>query len=903
MQESVDLHNREAKATALLKSIQEADRGRLKIFLGYAPGVGKTYTMLNAAREHQQQDGAVLVGLVETHGRKETERLLDGFEVMPRQQIHYQNQVLTEFDLDASLQRKPKLLLVDELAHTNVPGSRHKRRYQDIAELLDAGIDVYTTLNIQHLASLSDLVLQITGIRVRETVPDEFIDKAHEIVFVDLPPDTLIRRLQQGKVYLPEYARSALDAFFSPANLTALRELAMREVMERVENCLKGQLDAQAKGLNFVIQEKLLVLVSTNSNHDYLIRNGRQIADRRKIPWLVVWVDTGRVPSPQSTNRLQSAFTLAKELGAQTEVLRGPGTFQTIVPFITEHRISNVLVGAGSRRRFKIWEKRLYRQLIESALPLEVSVIRPARTAETSKVFFTKKPSLPVDRWGYGVAALSVAAATVIALILEHWILNTNLVLVYVLAVIMTGLRYGSSRAIAASVMSFLSFNFFLTEPRYTFVVERQTELATLLFLLLIALICGPAASRIRRQFILLREANRYSEAMRTLGQSLSVAENTQAVWRATAKKLSSTLQVESCIAVMDADGSYVMSPDPSTPLNSVDMAALEWTQRHAIPSGHLTDTLSASSWTIFPICKEGLCIASALTRFKKPDSGITPYDNALIQGMLQQAADTWRRIRLAGDLESARVKTEVEQLRSALLSSISHDLKSPLAAMMGAAESLRLLKDQLEPQDRAELVDTILQESRRLESYIQNLLDMTRLGYGTLKIERDWVSIADIVGSALVRLKRYYPGIRTETRFGDQTPVLYVHAALIEQAIFNILENAAKFTPPEEAVVISVFTRDDKCLITIDDKGPGIPPGLREKIFDMFYVVANGDKKSAGTGMGLAICRGMISAHRGSVYATDRPDNKGSRIVVELPIKPQAIAENAAADTKGLPA
>ncbi|WP_308375618.1 sensor histidine kinase KdpD [Microbulbifer sp. RZ01] len=366
--------DRNQQADAILKSIHQGEGGKLKIFLGAAPGVGKTYAMLCAGRERLQQGEEVLVGLVETHGRAETEKLLDGFEILPRKQIEYHGHSLTEFDLDAALARKPRLILVDELAHTNVPGSRHRRRYQDIAELLAAGIDVYTTLNIQHLVSLRDLVLQITGVRVRETVPDQFIDDANEIVFVDLPPSTLIERLHEGKVYLPEYARSALDSFFSASNLTALRELAMREVMERVDARLKTHLDARAVGLEYAIREKLLVLISTNSDHEYLIRIGRQIADRRLLPWMVVWVDTGRVQDQKASARLQSAFSLARELGAETETLRGVNTYQTIVLFIAEHRINTVLVGSGSRYRWQPWRKRLYQHLIESGLPLEVSV-------------------------------------------------------------------------------------------------------------------------------------------------------------------------------------------------------------------------------------------------------------------------------------------------------------------------------------------------------------------------------------------------------------------------------------------------------------------------------------------------------------------------------------------------
>src|SRR3990167_2112337 len=408
---------RTRQAEALLQNLQKRQGGQLKIFLGAAPGVGKTYAMLNAAREQLQQGVEVVAGLVETHDRKDTEALLTGLELLPRRSLDYGGHALTEFDLDAALQRQPKLILVDELAHTNVPGSRHKRRYQDIEELLAAGIDVYTTLNIQHLASLNDLVLQITGVRVRETVPDQFIDRAHEIVFVDLPPDNLIERLRQGTGSLPEYARSALDSFFSRANLPALREVAMREVMERVDSQLQTELHAQAHPADYRIQEKLLVLISHHSDHQYLIRVGRQIADKRQIPWTVVWVDTGKAPAQPQLARVQAAMALARDLGATTETLRGLSTFSTVLPFIREQRINQVLLGAGTRRRW--WpQPRLYQQRIGSGLPLEITVYAEPGGSQKIRAEMQTGWASPGDLRDHlwGLAAVSVASLLTVGL-------------------------------------------------------------------------------------------------------------------------------------------------------------------------------------------------------------------------------------------------------------------------------------------------------------------------------------------------------------------------------------------------------------------------------------------------------------------------------------------------------
>ncbi len=802
---------------------------------------------------------------------------------MPRKTIHYQNQQLTEFDVDAALALRPKIILVDELAHTNVPGSRHKRRYQDIAELLKAGINVYTTLNVQHIESLNDVVLQITGVRVQETVPDSFIDQAHEIVFIDLPPQNLIERLQQGKVYVAEYARSALEGFFSPANLTALRELAMKIVIEHVDDSLKTRLDSRGEQQHLVINDKLLVLISNRSAHEYLIRIGRRLAEKRGMNCLVVWVDTGQVQLQQDKARLQSAMTLAQELGARTEILRGPSTWQTIIPFIREERINTVLVGSGTRKWR--WRRPLYQRLINSGLGLEVSVYRdPDHHSRVNHFIQPAEKFLPGAR-GYLLSTLGVALATMVAVLSKNWLPPDNLVLIYVVAVIISGLRFGAVPAVFSAIFSFFSFNFFLTEPLHTLTVHNQDDITRLVFLVVIGLVCGPAASRIRRQFLLLAESNRYSESLQRLADQFAAADDQSALWQALTKELNSSLLAETCIVQFNKDNTYDTFPTRSEKFTELDMAAIEWTRKQAAPSGRFSDTLSKSSWSCFPIAKNNKTLAVILVRLQPEKSNLTAYDLDIINAMTQQAANAWQRIYLTKDLESARVKAEIEQLRSALLSSVSHDLRSPLSAMIGAADSLRLLDQQLSSEDRSELIDTILQESRRLDRYIQNLLDMTRLGHGTLKIERDWVSASDIIGSALTRLKRYSPEALIEFRVNGTAPLLYAHAALIEQAVFNILENAAKFTPPGEKITVTLEQINDTCTINIEDKGPGIPEDLREKIFDMFYVVSDGDHKKNNTGMGLAICKGMIAAHGGSVTALEGSQKTGTRFLVEIPL------------------
>lgn len=874
--------SRRQQADALLKSLLQQQGGQLKIFLGAAPGVGKTCAMLNAARERMQQGTAVMVGLVETHGRADTEALLEGFTLLPRCQLDYQGQQLTEFDLDAALVAKPALILVDELAHTNIPGSRHKRRYQDIAELLNAGIDVYTTINVQHIASLNDLVLQISGIRVKETVPDQFIDSAQQLVFVDLSPNHLLERLQQGKVYVSDYAELAVKQFFQLETLTALREMAMKLVMSHVDSQLKTEQDAKARGSDYLIQDKLLVLISNRRDHEYLIRIGRRVAEKRQMPWVVVWVDTGQLQYQSTQQRLQSAFTLARELGAQTDILRGPSTLQTILPYITEHRINAVLVGAGTKRVMQPWRKPLYQRLINSGLPLEVSVYRSGETTESPAV------SLPTSgtfgqKAGYAFGLLYTAIASVVALVLEQWLQSGNLVLILVLAVVICGLKYGARPAIFTALLSFFSFNFFLTEPYFSFNVNKNDDIATLMFMLVIGIACGPAASRIRQQLLLLKEANRYSELQRDFAQQLTVIHQTDELWAVLATQLTQALRCPVHIVSFDSEQQFI--PALSEQLLALDLAMIEWSKRHQHMAGRFTDTLNASQWTALPLLSQDKTVALVLLQFQANQQVLRPDDRDLIATLSQQAVSVWQRITLNTELESSKLKAEMEQLRSALLSSVSHDLRSPLAAMMGSAESLQVLDQQLSEEDRSELLSTIMLESQRLDRYIQNLLDMTRLGHGTLKLERDWVSVADIIGSAKQRLKRFFPHVEVEYQAEEDLPLLFAHAALLEQGLFNILENAAKYSPEGEPVRVSVSHQGKICHIEIEDSGPGIPESLREKVFDMFYVVADGDSKRHNTGMGLAICRGMIGAHGGTVKATSARVGSGSRFIVELPL------------------
>ncbi|MEE2001353.1 sensor histidine kinase KdpD [Alkalimonas sp. MEB108] len=861
------------QADILLKRLKQNDKGKLTLFLGAAPGVGKTFAMLSAAKVKSAQGVNLLVGLVETHGREDTEQMLSGLPILPPLSIQYHSASIDEFDLDAALVRKPSLILVDELAHTNAPGSRNRFRYQDIEELLAKGIDVYSTVNIQHMASLNDLVLKVTGVRVQETVPDRVFDLASEIQFIDLPPDGLIERLQDGKVYVPDYARDALDRFFTRENLTALREMAVREVLVRVDSNLSEELMAKAKLPGYSIQDKLLVMISSNRNHDYLIRQGRQIADRRQITWYVLWVDTGRTLSTLQRARLKASLDLATELGAQAITLRGQSSFAGVVPFLQENRVSTVLVG-NPAVKWRFWRKPLYQRLIEAGMSLEVSVYTLSEHAPalikpvTTSGFVGRK-------LGYAVGAGAVVLATALAILASHYLSSGNLVLLYVAAVVVTGLRYGSRPALSAALLSFLSFNFFLTKPFYTFAVTYQDDVATLIFLSFIGIISGPAASRVRRQLILLNESSRFSESLRIFAESLTRFTQKREVYQ----------QLESICQLQLKLSCSVVDKELLEPLSVKEQSAVAWVFANNVPAGRFYNTLSSLEKTFFPISNQQQVFAVAVVCFPSTATQISVFQQQLITALLQQAATTMHRLELSTALESSRLKAEVEQLRTALLSSVSHDLKSPLAAMIGAAETLKHRQQQLSAEDKAELIDALCSESNRLENYIQNLLDMTRLGYGTLKIERDWVQVSDIIGSAVQRLKRYQPDARVQVQLQQSDLLIYVHAALIEQALFNVLENAVRFNPQDAPVTIvqSVLAQD--LLLQVLDQGPGVPEQDREHIFDMFFVVASGDSKKSNTGMGLAICKGMIGAHGGTVRVRENLSGKGACFELSLPL------------------
>ncbi|BFI95365.1 MAG: sensor histidine kinase KdpD [Rhodanobacter sp.] len=875
--------HRQARADALLSTTQEEQHRRLKVFLGAAPGVGKTFAMLSAARELKRQGVDVVVGLVETHGRAETAALLEGMEVLPRRTVSYREREFTEFDLDAALARRPKVLLVDELAHRNLPGSRHERRWQDIAELLDAGIEVYTALNVQHLESLNDQMRRITGVTVRETVPDAFLDRARDIMLIDLPPRELIERLKQGKVYVPETAAAALDAFFSPTNLAALRELAVETVASHVESDLREHM--LARGGAMPVRRRVLAAIDGHAQSEYLVRVARRIAERRGAPWSVVYVDTGGASDPARRERTDAAMRLARRLGGEALVLRGHSVADELLAHADREGVGQIILGRTRERPLaRMLGRSLTQQLLRRGAHLELAIIAtPAERARSRRRL--QRSALQGSRSEYIHASIATLVAFALAFAVDRYLSVANLSLIFLTAVLVVAVRTRMSVAVYTALACFLGDNFFFTPPRYTLMINNAGDVLTVGLFLVAALVSSRLATRLSSQVVSLRTAQVRSRALLALGQRLAASTDADGVRNVGAQAMAKTLDAQVAILARDAARLQAVAVSPhGMVLSMQDLAAADWSEQHAEPAGRYTDTINAASCWTLPLGGEDSRLGVAALRFAPDVAEPDPERRSLALAMAQDIGQALERARLADELESARVQGETERLRSALLSSVSHDLRSPLSSMIGAAGTLVDYEDRLPPAERRELLEAILGEGQRLDRYIQNLLDMTRLGHGTLKLNRDWVDVAEIVGAAATRLRKLFPAQRLETALPRDTVLLHAHPALIEQALFNILENAARFSPPDQPVAVEARTEGGRLLLDVADRGPGIPEDERARIFDMFYSVSRGDRAAQGTGLGLAICRGMIGAHGGSVEALPRAGG-GTTIRISLPL------------------
>ena len=879
---------REDQASALLNHVQRYQAGRLTVFLGAAPGVGKTYAMLSRAQELSRQGVDITVGIVETHGRAETIALTEGLKILARKKILYKEQYFDEMDLDAILTLRPTIVLVDELAHRNIPNSRHERRWQDVNELLDAGIDVFTTMNIQHLESLNDVVYQLTGIRVSETVPDRVFDRIRDIRLIDLPVNELIERLQQGKVYLPDQAQSALQRFFSIQNLTALRELAMQFVSEHVESDLRETYLAQGTR-SIPLKNEMMVAIDGRGQSEYLVRAASRFAEKRALSWTVVHVAQESFYADQKKYapvqlEVEQAFQLARQLGGRTEILYGVKVAQTLNDAIQEKSISSMILGYHPSTGLKpLFKRPLHSILLEKNQRLEV-VLEPLSDSINQKplgqdVYFSLL-SLKEIFFILMVTFTSI----ILARIAEVYVGVDDLSIIFIVAVLLVATKTRMLAAVITAMLFFFAYNFFFIEPRFTFQISAHQGVVTVIAYLAAALIASRLASRLRQQVLSLRAANAYSSRMQDVTARLSSAVHLDDVIQIAQTAFQQ--QFNFPVWIMIAQNNMIHS---DRALNDKERIAADWCLKHQQGCGKYTDTLSQIYWWFMPLLAQKQNLGVLGLDLTQQRIALNVEQKRLIESMVEQIAQSMLRTQLVDELEQAKIMGETERLRSALLSSVSHDLRSPLASMMGSADTLKNYHSALSQEDQDTLLDTIRLEGERLDRYIQNLLDMTRLGHDGLKLNRDWIGLDELIGSATQRLKRYMPEIKIDIQRAEQPIELYVHPALIEQAIFNVLENAAKFSPVDQPIQVRTRKWDDQTLqIEIEDRGVGIPEDERNRIFDMFYTMERGDRGRFGTGLGLTIVKAIIGAHMGEITATTGSDQQGTLIRIRLPIHPE---------------
>jgi len=900
-----DANDRRPSPDVLLRVARESERGRLKVFLGAAPGVGKTFEMLTAAQIKRRDGVDVVVGVVETHGRIETEALVDGLEVIPRRYTDYRGQQISEMDIDAILERKPRLVLVDELAHTNAPDSRHPKRYLDVEELLAAGIDVYTTLNIQHVESLNDVVAKITGITVRERVPDLFLDRADDIEVVDLTPEDLIARLNEGKIYVPEQAQRAVKHYFSPGNLTALRELALRRTAQRVDAQMVDYMRRHAIAGPWAAGERILVGLDGTCDHRGLVRRARRMADRLRAPWAVIHVETAKAAraGEKERGRVAEGLRLAQRLGAETLMLPGEDVAETLVDYAQANNFTHIVVARSRRAGWRRFVGRSVTQkLIASAGDADVHIVadnaEPGPSEKRGSAPKANRESARSDFLAYCLSVLLVAIALGAALLLKHLLGISNVSLTFLIAILTSAIAYGLWASLFACLVSVLAYNFFFLPPLYTFTIADPENVVFLFFFAIVALIVSNLAARLRTQAIAARQRARTTEDLYLFSRKLAGAAALDDILWATVHQIALMLKVRVVTLLPEAGGLAVKAGfPPEDQLDKADLAAARWCFEHNQAAGRGADTLPGAKRLFLPLRTGRGAIGVVGIDDDAPGPLLSPIQNRLLDALCDQAALAIERVNLAQDIEFARLAAETDRLRSALLTSISHDLRTPLASILGSASSLAMPGQTFDPALQKELIATILEESERLNRFIDNLLDMTRLEAGPLRPKSSLTDLSDIIGTTLERGHKILGNHEIDIDLAGALPMLDLDPVLMEQVLFNLLDNAAKYAPVGSCIKIHAMQNNGFVFLQILDEGEGVPEADREHIFDKFYRIQRADRQRAGTGLGLAICRGFIEAMHGTIEADNRVDRAGAVFTIKLPIPastgilPEAVA------------
>jgi two-component system sensor histidine kinase KdpD len=894
----------------------KARRGRLKIFFGAAAGVGKTFAMLEAARERRAENLDVIVGLVETHGRAETQALLKGLEVLPTRQIDYRGTVLSEFDLDAALKRRPSIILVDELAHTNAPGSRHPKRWQDIEELLDAGIDVYTALNVQHLESLNDDVGQIAGIRIWETVPDTVFEAADEVELVDLPPDELLLRLKEGKVYLPQQAQEAIRNFFRKGNLIALRELALRQTAHRVDAQMLDYREDNAIREVWQVSERILVCIGPNALAERLVRAGKRFAVSLRADWIVVYVETPelqRLPA-EKRDAVLTALRIAEQLGAETVTLSSPAMSEAILKLASERNVTKIMMGKPSRRgwrRFALGS--VVDTLIAEAHNINIYLLgsphKPGEAEDELRLAERRKEVLPgllqrskARKKGYYLGYLWAAGATLISAVLAKLMHGrfeqSNLAMIFLLGVALIASRFGRGPSIFASVLGVLVFDFFFVTPYHSFAVSDTQYLITLGAMLAVAMLISNLTANVRSQAKVAAHRERRAAMLYAMSKDLAAAASEGEIVRTAVRHIYVEFGSQNVILFPDAHGRIVYPQEESIPesLRQADLSVAQWVFDHNELAGQGTTTLPGAKAVYFPIDDGSTVLGVLALNPVNLRRVFLPEQQKLLATFLRLIAQALARLRFADQAKKVALQIETEGLRNSLLSSISHDLRTPLATIVGSASTLAEDTGSLKPEDRKELSRAIHDEARRMSNLVSNILDMARLDAGMIRLRKEWYPVEEIIGTVLTRFGKQTAGREVKVTLPPGIPLIYCDAVMIEQVLSNLLENALRYTPPGSPLEIAAEISPEWVEISLADRGPGIPEGLENRLFEKFYRVRD-ETAQSGVGLGLPICRAIVAVHGGSIRGHNRPGG-GAVFAFMLPLDhspPDALQEDEA--------
>ncbi len=868
----------------------KARRGRLKIFFGAAAGVGKTYAMLLAARERRSENSDIVVGLVETHGRKETAALLDGLELLPPKLINYRRTILQEFDLDAALKRKPSIILVDELAHTNADGCRHPKRWQDIEELLGAGIDVYTALNVQHLESLNDDIGQISGIRVWETVPDTVFEGADEIELVDLPPDELLSRLKDGKVYLPQQAQEAIKNFFRKGNLIALRELALRQTANRVDAQMLDYREDNAIREVWQVSERIMVCIGPNALGERLVRAGKRFATSLRAEWLVVYVETPelqRLPAEKRDGVLR-ILRLAEQLGAETVALSAPDMSAALIKLSNERNVTKIVMGKPTRRGWKrLLLGSVVDMLISDAHNINLYLLGSPRfekdvSRDKSENSLYRKKPLPglggklasrKNNMGYIWALVVTVASTGLAYLMFGRFELANLIMVFLLGVVFIATRFGRGPSIFASFLGVALFDFFFVAPYFSFSVSDSQYLVTFMAMLTVGILISNLMANVRSQAKVAGHRERRAAVLYAMSRDMTASQSEEEIVCAAVHHLYTEFGSRNVILFPDANGRIIYPTGRALPesLYAADLSVAQWVMDHNEIAGQGTHTLPGAEAVYFPLSNKETMLGVLVLLPVNLRRIFLPEQQKLLETFLGQIAQAITRVRLTEQARKAQLEMEAERLRNSLLSSISHDLRTPLATIIGSASALVEEDNALKSEDKLELSRAIYDEGLRMASLVNNILDMARLDAGAIELNKQWYPLEEIIGTVLTRLQKRLAGRLVTVKLPPGIPMIYVDAMMIEQVLINLLENVLRYTPTLSPVEIMAKASASTVEISVADRGPGIPAGCEKKLFEKFYRVHH-EAAQSGVGLGLSICKAIIVAHGGSIQAQNRP-------------------------------